>query len=321
MISARAIAIDADDPLSGLSVQETPDPDPPADWTVVDVRAAAVNHHDLWSLRGLGMKEEWLPVTLGTDAAGVTEDGEEVIVHAVLSDPADGAGDETLSPDLHLLSERGINGTLAQKVAVPRRNLVAKPPELSFEQAACLPTAYLTAYVMLFRRGGLQPGQSVLVQGAGGGVASAAILLATAAGARVYATSRSPEKLAWAEEQGAVGVEHGARLPERVHVVVETVGAATWKHSLLSLRTGGTLTVSGRTSGDPPADLALVFWRGLTVAGSTMGRRSELEDVASFVATSGIRPAIDSVHDLADAATAFGRMEAGETTGKVVLAP
>ena len=321
MLAARAISMNADDPLSGLSVDEVPDPEPPEGWTVVEVRAASMNHHDLWSLRGLGMKEEWLPVTLGTDAAGVTEDGEEVICHAVLSDPADGGGDETLSPDLHLLSERGIDGTLAQRVAVPRRNLVPKPPELSFEQAACLPTAYLTAYVMLFRRGGLQPGQAVLVQGAGGGVASAAILLATAAGARVYATSRSPEKLAWAEEHGAVGIEHGARLPERVHVVVETVGEATWRHSLRSLRTGGVLTVSGRTSGDPGADLALVFWKGLTIAGSTMGRRSELQVVASFLATSGIQPAIDSVHDLADAAVAAARMEAGETLGKVVLAP
>ena len=235
MLAARAISMNADDPLSGLSVDDVPDPEPPEGWTVVEVRAASMNHHDLWSLRGLGMKEEWLPVTLGTDAAGVTEDGEEVICHAVLSDPADGGGDETLSPDLHLLSERGIDGTLAQKVAVPRRNLVPKPPELSFEQAACLPTAYLTAYVMLFRRGGLRPGQAVLVQGAGGGVASAAIMLATAAGARVYATSRSPEKLAWAEEHGAVAVRYVQQWAHCLRVTRRQLRPASNEHAYRSL--------------------------------------------------------------------------------------
>ena len=215
------------------------------------------NHHDLWSLRGVGLKPEQLPMILGGDAAGELDDGTPVIVHEVIGDPAAGGGDETLDPRRTLLSELH-PGTLAEYVAVPGRNVVTKPDELSFEEAACLPTAWLTAYRMLATKSGLRVGDTVLIQGAGGGVATAAIQLADVLGFRVWVTSRDEAKRARALELGAAeAFETGARLPERVDAVIETVGEATWSHSLRSLRPGGTIVVSGATSGpNPPADLA-----------------------------------------------------------------
>src|SRR5664279_1382203 len=140
MLAAYASAIDSDDPLSGLVVGDRPDPDPPPGWTTVTVKAASLNHHDLWSLRGVGLKSEQLPMILGCDAAGVDEDGNEVVVHAVITDD-DWRDDETLDPKRSLLSERH-PGTLAEKVAVPTRNVIPKPEGLSFEHATCLPTAW-----------------------------------------------------------------------------------------------------------------------------------------------------------------------------------
>jgi NADPH:quinone reductase-like Zn-dependent oxidoreductase len=322
VLAAVAARIDPDDPLAALELRELPDPEPPEGWEVVEVRAAALNHHDLWTLMGVGVRPEHLPVVLGSDAAGVTADGREVVVHAVLGTP-DAGQDETMAEDRHLLTEQGVNGTLAQRVAVPRRNLVPKPASLSFAQAACLPTAYLTAYRMLFTRAGLRPGDRVLVQGAGGGVASAAILLGSAAGLTVYATSRSAEKRQRAEAMGAVAaLEPGGRLPERVDAVIETVGKATWGHSLRSLRSGGTVVVAGSTTGgDPPAELERLFWRQLAVVGSTMGTLDELRRLCSFVERAGITPLVDSEWPLSEAPAALARLRAGEEVGKIVLRP
>ena len=251
MFAVYAESFSSDDPLSGLRLGERPDPVADEGWATVDVKATALNHHDLWSLRGVGLKEDALPMTLGCDAAGLDEDGNEVVVHAVISDPS-WTGDETLDPKRSLLSER-YQGTFADKVVVPRRNLVPKPASLSFEEAACLPTAWLTAYRMLFVQGGLKPGESVLVQGAGGGVATALISLARAAGLRVYATSRDETKRRRALDLGAHEVfESNARLPRRVDAVMETVGKATWSHSVKALRPGGTIVISGTTSGPSP---------------------------------------------------------------------
>ena len=144
MLAAYAARVSADDPISALEVGDRPDPDMPDGWVTVEVRASALNHHDVWSLRGIGLTEEQTPMILGCDAAGVDPEGNEVIVHAVIGDPAAGRGDETFDPRRSLLSEKH-QGTIAEKVAVPRRNLVAKPPEQSFEVAACLPTAWFTA--------------------------------------------------------------------------------------------------------------------------------------------------------------------------------
>ena len=320
MFAVTAARIDADDPLAGLELGERPDPSPPDGWTTVTVRAAALNHHDVWTLRGVGISADRLPIVLGCDAAGVDEDGHDVIVHAVIGDPAVAGGDETLDPRRSLLSER-FDGTFAQRVAVPRRNLVPMPPALSYTEAACLPTAYLTAYRMLFTRSGLQPGATILVQGAGGGVATALVVIGRAAGFRVWATSRDEEKRRRALELGADQVfPSGARLPGRVDAVMESVGEATWAHSLRALKPGGRIVVCGATSGAvPPADLNRVFFLQLSVVGSTMGTRDELERLAVFLEQTGVRPKIDRIMPLEQARDGFAAMIAGDLFGKVVF--
>jgi NADPH:quinone reductase-like Zn-dependent oxidoreductase len=321
MFAAAAVRIDPDDPLSGLELGERPEPEVPDGWTTVTVRAASLNHHDLWSLRGVGLGEERLPMILGCDAAGVDADGRDVVVHAVVSSP-EWRGDETFDPRREILSERH-QGTFVERVAVPRRNLVPKPAEMSFAEAACLPTAWLTAFRMLFTRGGVGPGATVLVQGAGGGVATALIVLGRAAGVRVWVTSRSEDKRAQALELGAdAAFEAGARLPERVDAVMETVGRATWGHSIRALKPGGTLVVSGATSGDAsPAELTRIFFLQLSVVGSTMGTRDELERLVAFCATTGVRPVVDRELPLAEAREGFSAMLGGDLVGKIVFAP
>jgi NADPH:quinone reductase-like Zn-dependent oxidoreductase len=320
MFAAYASQFSADDPLAGLVLGERPEPVVPDGWAVVDVHAVSLNQHDLWSLRGVGLKADQLPMILGCDAAGIDEDGAEVVVHAVISHP-DWLGDETLDPRRSLLSER-YQGTMAERVAVPRRNLVPKPAGLSFEEAACLPTAWLTAYRMLFTQGRLKPGDRVLVQGAGGGVASALIMLGRSAGLRVYATSRDDAKRAHAEEIGAhLAVPTGERVPERVDAVMETVGAATWSHSVKSLRPGGTLVVCGATSGSNPdnAELTRIFFLQLRVQGSTMGTRDELRELLSLLEVTGTRPLIDTTMPLSQAGDGFAAMAEGTVFGKIVF--
>jgi NADPH:quinone reductase-like Zn-dependent oxidoreductase len=321
MLAVTCTSQSADDPLSGLTVGERSDPDVPDGWARVTVRAASLNHHDLWSLKGVGLPADRLPMVLGCDAAGIDEDGNEVVVHALVGDP-DWAGDETLDPKRSILSER-YQGALAEQVVVPRRNLLPKPADLSFEEAACLPTAWLTAYRMLFTNAGVKPGDRVLVQGAGGGVSTAAIALARAAGLTVWVTGRDEAKRSRALELGAHEVfEPGARLPARVDAVLETVGKATWSHSMKSLRPGGTLVVSGATTGaDPSADLNRLFFLQLRVVGSTMGTRDELAGLIGMLAATGVRPQVDEVIPLADARRGFERLAAGDVVGKLVLTP
>ncbi|PWI44632.1 zinc-binding dehydrogenase [Streptomyces sp. ICBB 8177] len=318
MFAAYAASIDRDQPLNGLELGERPDPEVRPGWTTVTVKAASINHHDLWSLRGVGLGEESLPMILGCDAAGLDEDGNEVVVHSVIGQSGHGVGPRE---PRSILTER-YQGTFAERVAVPAWNVLPKPKELSFAEAACLPTAWLTAYRMLFTNANVRPGDSVLVQGAGGGVATAAIVLARAAGLRVYATSRDEAKRARAVELGALeAYEPGARLPQRVDAVIETVGAATWSHSVKSLRPGGTLVISGATSGPSPkaAELNRIFFLELKVVGSTMGTKDELEGLLHFCATTGVRPVIDSVLPLDRAREGFERMDRGDLFGKVVL--
>src|SRR6266851_1663761 len=320
MFAVTASRIDAENPLVALELGDHPEPSPEPGWTTVTVRAASLNHHDVWTLRGVGISPDRLPIVLGCDAAGVDENGNEVVVHAVIGDPSVAGGDETLDPRRSLLSER-YDGTFAERVAVPRRNLVPKPAALSFEEAACLPTAYLTAYRMLFDRSGLEPGATVLVQGAGGGVATALIKLGSVAGHRIWATSRSEEKRQRAIELGADQVfPPGARLPERVDAVMETVGEATWSHSLKSLRPGGRLVIVGATSGTmPPADLARIFFLQLSVVGSTMGSRDQLGRLATFCEQTGLRPLIDRVLPMNQAREGIAAMINGDLFGKVVF--
>jgi NADPH:quinone reductase-like Zn-dependent oxidoreductase len=320
MLAAYAARTSPDDPLSALEVGERPEPEVPDGWARVEVRAAGLNHHDLWSLKGVGLPAERLPMILGCDAAGVDEDGNDVIVHAVVPS-GDWRGDETLDPRRTLLSEKH-QGTLAEAVVVPRRNLVPKPAALSWEEAACLPTAWLTAYRMLFVRAEVPPGSTVLVQGAGGGVATALVALGSAAGYRMWVTGRDESKRERALALGADAVfPAGARLPERVDAVMETVGAATWSHSLRALRPGGTVVICGATSGaDPSAtELNRIFFLQLRVIGSTMGSREEFEGLLRLLGTTGVRPAIDSVLPLEKARDGFARLADGDVVGKVVL--
>jgi NADPH:quinone reductase-like Zn-dependent oxidoreductase len=320
MFAVTATSIDAENPLSGLTLGDVPDPEIPEGWVLVTLHAAALNYHDIWSLKGVGLRPEQLPMILGCDGSGVDADGNEVIVHAVIADPDAGDGDETLDPRRSLLSER-FPGTLAEKIAVPRRNLIPKPSSLTFEEAACLPTSWLTAYRMLFTRAALRPGDTVLVQGAGGGVSTAAIALARAAGLRVWATSRSEEKRARAVALGAHATfAPDERLPERVDAVVETVGRATWANSVRAVRPGGVVVVSGATTGDDPsADLTQVFFLQRSVIGSTMGTRGELQRLVSMVDATGVRPVIDSVRPLAEAQSGFVEMLNGDQFGKIVF--
>ncbi|MEV5506039.1 zinc-binding dehydrogenase [Streptomyces orinoci] len=318
MFAAYASRIDRDQPLNGLELGERPEPEARPGWTIINVKAASLNHHDLWSLRGVGLDEKLLPMILGCDAAGTDADGNEVVIHSVIGQSGHGVGpDEPRS----ILTER-YQGTFAERVAVPAWNVLPKPKELSFAEAACLPTAWLTAYRMLFTNAGVRPGQSVLVQGAGGGVATAAIVLGAAAGLRVFATSRDENKRARAVELGAeAAFEAGARLPHRVDAVIETVGAATWSHSVKSLKPGGTLVISGATSGPnpPAAELTRIFFLELKVVGSTMGTKEELADLLSFCAATGVRPVIDSTLPLDRAREGFEKMAGGELFGKIVL--
>ncbi|HUD35804.1 MAG TPA: zinc-binding dehydrogenase [Streptosporangiaceae bacterium] len=320
MFAVTAARFSPDDPISALELGEHADPVPPEGWTTVTVRAAALNHHDVWTLRGVGISASQLPMVLGCDAAGLDEEGNEVVVHGVISDPATSPGDETLDPGRSLLSEKH-DGTFAERVAVPRRNLIPKPASISFEAAACLPTAYLTAFRMLFDKSGLEPGSTILVQGAGGGVATALIMLGRAAGYRVWATSRSERKREQAIELGAdQAFPAGARLPERVDAVMETVGEATWSHSVKALRPGGRIVICGATSGPmPPAELTRIFFLQLSVVGSTMGTRDQLARLVRFCDQTGLRPRIDRTLPLADAAEGFAAMIDGDLFGKVVF--
>lgn len=313
MHAAYAATIDPDDPLAALAVGDQPEPtggDP--DWVTVQVKASSLNHHDLWSLRGVGLAPDRLPMILGCDAAGIDPDGTEVVIYPVIADPADPRG-------YSLLSER-YPGTLAERVAVPRANLIPKPADLSFTDAACLPTAWLTAYRMLTSRGRIAEGESVLVQGAGGGVATAAVVLAVAMGKRVYATSRDAAKRERIAALGATAIEPGARLPERVDVVIETVGAATFDHSLKSAAPGARIVVAGATAGhEPKVNLRRVFAMQLEILGSSMGTPADLAELLAFCVERGIRPIVDKVYGFSEVRDAFARLHSGAVFGKVVL--
>ncbi|GAA4180409.1 zinc-binding dehydrogenase [Gryllotalpicola koreensis] len=320
MRAAVAVAQSLDDPLSGLSLKEMPDPEPKPGWTRVRVRAASLNPHDVWTLRGVGHPAERIPMVLGCDGAGVTDAGDEVVIHPVLGDPNRGGGDVTLDPKRALLSET-VNGSLASFVLVPDACVVPKPDWLGFDDAATLGIVWGTAYRMLFTRARVRAGDRVLVQGASGGVGSAAISLARAAGAKVYATARTDAKRAFALECGAHEVfESGARLPERVDVVVDTVGEATWAHSLRSLQPGGVVVTCGATSGNmPPAELNRIFYQQLSVIGSTGSTRSEFEALLRFLEASGVRPHVDSVLPFDEIPAGFQRLIDGEVRGKLVV--
>lgn len=320
MLAVQCVSQSTEDPLGGLHVGDVAEPEVPEGWVSVELRAAALNHHDIWSLKGVGLRPDQLPMTLGTDAAGVLDDGTEVLIYPVVADPAAGGGDETLDPGRTMFSEKH-QGLLSERMVVPARNAIPKPAGMSWEVAACLPTAWLTAYRMLTTRAELPGPSTVLVQGAGGGVATAAIVLAKALGHTVYCTSRDAARGRRATQLGAdASFASGERLPTKVDLVIETVGAATWEHSLRALRPGGRMVISGATSGpNPPADLNRIFFLQLSVVGSTMGTPGEFAEMLELIARTGIEPEVDSVLPLGDARKQFERLCAGDVFGKLVL--
>lgn len=320
MLAAVAVHQNTADPLSGLELRDVPIPQAQPGWTRLKVKASSLNMHDVWTLRGVGHDPKNIPIILGCDVAGVTDDGREVVVHPIIADADAGRGDETLDPNRALLSERH-DGGFAEYIVVPDRCLVDKPSNLSFEEAACLPVAWSTAYRMLFTQAGVAAGDKVLIQGAGGGVASAAIAMAAAAGATVYATSRTTAKRQLALDLGAdAAFEPGERLPERVDVVIETVGEATWAHSLRCLRPGGAIVIAGATSGTAPdADLGRIFYQQLRILGSTGSTRDETAAMLRLMSTAGLRPRIDRILPLQRIHEGFEAMISGDLHGKIVI--
>ena len=312
MIAAFAQELGLPDPVAGLVVGERPDPTPPAGWEVGEVRAASLNPHDLWTLKGVVSVKLDLPVILGCDGAGLGPDGSESVFYPVL--PSKGDGFKMLTDN--------VDGTFAAKVALPSANFVPKPPNLSFEEAAGLGTAWLTAYRMLFTKAQLKPGERVLVQGASGGVSTAAVMLARATGAHVTVTSRKEDALKRALDIGAHdALPSGGRLAKRVDVVIETVGEATWDHSIKSLAQSGRLVVAGGTSGmNPPAQINRLFFREIAVLGSAMGTLDEFKALCALMEYADIHPPVSEVFDgLERTPDAFRALAAEEQFGKLVV--
>jgi NADPH:quinone reductase-like Zn-dependent oxidoreductase len=315
----KAIRIHEDGGPEVLRYEDAPDPDPGPGEVLVRLRAASLNHLDLWIRKGLPSVPK--PRILGADGAGIREDtGERVVIN-----PGIEHGERITVVGEHM------DGTHAELVAVPEGNVYPLPETLSFEEAAAFPLVFETAYRLLVTKAQLQEGEWVLLWGIGSGVASAGLAIAKALGARALVTSSSDEKLERARELGAdATVNHAsgdvrAAVEEAtggtgVEVVLEHVGEATWQTSLQSARAGGRIAVCGATSGpNPPAALHRIWWKQLTIYGSTMGTRSDFEAAYELVKSGRAKPVVDSVLPLSEARAAHERLEAGEQFGKIVL--
>lgn len=322
----QAICIHEYGPPANLVCEQVPDPEPAAGEVVVELRAAAVNRRDTAVRRG-AYGDFPLPLTPGSDGAGIRRDtGEEVVIHPGLRW---GDREDTSGPEFGILGGPE-DGTYAELVKIPVENVYPKPAQLSWEEATTLGVAGLTAYRALFTRAGLAQGETLLVLGAGSGVATFAVSLAAHAGARVLVTSSSREKIERARELGAAGgVDYtDGDWPEAVlelagsgvDVVLDSIGT-TWNDSLRCLRAGGRAVVMGATGGGrSELDVRPFYLRHLSLLGTTMGSPRDFERFLETVSKATWRPVIDSVRPLAEAAAAHERMEAGEHFGKLVLA-
>jgi zinc-binding alcohol dehydrogenase/oxidoreductase len=323
----RAIRIHEDGGPEVLRYEDVPDPQVGPGEVLIRLRAASLNHLDLWVRQGRPSVPK--PRILGADGAGIVEalgqgsDGFQVGERVVIN-PGLAHGSHTTVLGEHT------DGTHAELVSVPGSNVYPVPDELSFEEAAAFPLVFLTAYRMLVTKAAVTEGEWVLVWGAGGGVGTAAFAIAKALGARTVVTSSSDEKLVKLRERGAdAAINHGdADVADRVKdvtgggadVVIEHVGEATWAGSLRAARPGGRIVVCGATSGpNPPAALHRVWWKELVILGSTMGTKEDFEGAYELVATGRARPIVDRVFPLAEAAAAHEHLERGEQLGKVVL--
>jgi NADPH:quinone reductase-like Zn-dependent oxidoreductase len=325
----RAVRIHEDGGPEVLVLEEAPDPEPGPGEVLVRLRASALNHLDVWIRKGLPSVPK--PRILGADGAGVVEAlGEGVNGFAAGERVVINPGVEVGGGRIHVIGEHG-DGTNAELIAVPSTNLHPIPDGLSFEEAAAFPLVFETAYRMLVTRAGLREGEWVLAWGIGGGVATAALAIAKALGARVLVTSSSEAKLERARDLGAdATVNHAtgdvkAAVQEAtgdhgIDVVVENVGEATWATSLQVAAPGGRITVCGATSGpNPPAALHRIWWKQLSILGSTMGTGEDFAGAYDLVASGRALPVVDSVLPLEEIRAAHARLEAGQQLGKIVL--
>lgn len=321
MFAVYATHAAADNPLSALKIGTMPDPAVPEGWVRVKVSHASLNRHDLFTLRGISGHPEGIkfPIILGNDAAGTLDDGTPVVIYPMMGNH-DWRGDETLDPAWHIPSEF-VHGTFADYVVVPRRNAIPLPRALLPLHASVLGTAWLTAYRALFTKSGLRAGDTVLVQGATGGMATALIQMGRAAGLEVWATSRTEAGRALARTLGAHQT-FGANesLPRKVRAVIDNVGPDSWLHSLSSLTRGGTLVVLGATSGfDVPLNLLPIIADQLTITGSIMGTLDDMKNMINLIAQAEIEPKIGAILPMVRAEEAFREMWEGRTLGKMVF--
>jgi NADPH:quinone reductase-like Zn-dependent oxidoreductase len=324
ILPVKAIRIHEDGGPEVLRYEDAPDPVPGSGQVLIGLRAASLNHLDIWIRKGLPSVAK--PRILGADGAGVVVSGDGFAAgDRVVINPGIDHGDGRVT----VIGEH-TDGTHAELIAVPSSQVYPIPDGLDFETAAAFPLVFETAYRMLATKAALQPEEWVLVWGIGGGVASASLAIAKALGAKVIVTSSSDEKLERARALGAdAAFNHEsddvvAGVKEvtggGAHVVVDNVGEATWQRSLAAARPEGRICVCGATSGpNPPAQLHRIWWKQLTIFGSTMGSREDFEAVYDLVASGQVTPLVDAVFPLADAAAAHERLEAGEQLGKVVL--
>ena len=321
MFAVYATHAASEDPLSALSIGDMPEPTVPDGWVRVKVSHASLNRHDLFTLRGISGHPQGItyPMILGNDAVGTLDDGTSVVIYPLMGSD-DWRGDETLDPKWHIPSEF-IHGTFADYAAVPKRNAISLPNALSPLHASVLGTAWLTAYRALFTKSGLRAGETVLIQGATGGMATALIQLGSAAGFEVWATSRTEEGRTKAKALGArESFPLNEPLPRKVRAVIDSVGAATWSHSVSSVSRGGVLVVVGGTTGfDVPLNLLPVVADQITITGSIMGTLKEMEDMVRLIAQAGIKPEIGVVLPMERAAEGFRGMWEGDTHGKTVF--
>jgi zinc-binding alcohol dehydrogenase/oxidoreductase len=316
----KAVRIHEDGGPEVLVLEDVPDPSPGPGEVLIRLHASALNHLDVWIRKGLPSVPK--PRILGADGAGIRVDtGERVVINPGI-EQADGS--------IHVIGEHG-DGTNAELIAVPATNVHPIPDGLSFEEAAAFPLVFETAYRMLVTRAGLREGEWVLLWGIGSGVSTAGLAIARALGARTIVTSSSDAKLARATELGADAVVNHASDDVKAavreitgghgaDVVVDHVGAATWRTSLDVAARDGRIAVCGATTGpNPPAALHRVWWKQLTILGSTMGTKADFEAAYDLIATGRARPVVDEVVPLEEIRAAHARLEAGEQLGKIVL--
>jgi NADPH:quinone reductase-like Zn-dependent oxidoreductase len=319
MLAVYANRADEENPLQALKIGRIPLPPVPDGWVRVKISAAALNYHDVLTLQGVGTHPLHYPRILGCEGCGYLKDGTPVILYPVMCS-TDYLGEETLDPSRHVFHEI-TDGTLAEYVVAPSRNIILLPFQLDPIDGAVLGIAWLTAYRMIFTKANMRPGQTMLVQGSSGGVSTALIQLGAAAGLRVWCTGRSPEKRDLARQLGAEQTfEPGATLPHQVDAVFDTSGNATWSHSMASVKLGGSIVTCGAHGGfHVSLDLLRVFNDQISIHGVYAGTLQEFKDLIQFVIAKSIKPRIGTTLPLSRGDEGLKALYTGSTNGKIVL--